>query len=203
MSFIVQNGVDLGKPFIAVSINYRLSFWGFGASKEILGSGETNLGLRDQRLAMHWIKENIGAFGGDASKVTIWGESAGAASVGFHLTAYNGRDDKLFYGAVMESGNPIAYRRLRYVDTYEPLYNNITTAVGCANSSNTLECLRGVPYAALNAALNTTLLATVWSPYVDGDIIQKQTSIQVAAGDFVKVPIIDGANSDEGIFPFP
>ena len=44
--------------------------------------------------------------------MTIWGESAGAASVGFHLTAYNGRDDKLFRGAIMESGNPVAYGAL-------------------------------------------------------------------------------------------
>jgi len=203
MSFIVQNGVNLGKPFIAVTINYRLTAFGFLGGKEVMGSGQTNVGLRDQRLAMHWIQENIEAFGGDASKVTIWGESAGAASVGFHLTAYNGRDDKLFRGGVMESGNPVAYARLKYVDTYEPLYNNITTALGCANSTDTLECLRGVPFAALNAVLNTTRFATAWSPYVDGDFLQKQTSIQVAAGDFVKVPIIDGANSDEGMYHLP
>jgi len=81
---------------LAVSINYRLSAWGFLASKEVSGSGQTNLGLRDQRLALHWVQENIAAFGGDPEKVTIWGESAGAASVGLQLMAYNGRDDKLF-----------------------------------------------------------------------------------------------------------
>jgi len=49
---------------IAVSINYRLSAWGFLASKEVIGSGNTNLGLRDQRLALNWVQENIAAFGG-------------------------------------------------------------------------------------------------------------------------------------------
>jgi carboxylesterase type B len=76
---------------------------------EIAGAGQTNLGLKDQRLALQWLQENGAAFGADTSKVTIWGESAGAASVGFHLTAFNGRDDKLFRAAIMESGNPIAY----------------------------------------------------------------------------------------------
>lgn len=65
LSFIVENSVRLGKPMLAVSINYRLAGWGFLASKEVSGSGQTNLGLRDQRLALHWVQENIAAFGGE------------------------------------------------------------------------------------------------------------------------------------------
>lgn len=76
MSFIVQNAIDSGNPLIGVSINYRLSGWGWLYSKEIQEAGATNLGFRDQRLALHWIQENIAAFGGDPSKVTIFGESA-------------------------------------------------------------------------------------------------------------------------------
>jgi len=101
LSFIVDNSVAIGKPIIGVSIAYRLSGWGFLSSLEVAGSGQTNLGLRDQRLALHWLQENIGAFGGDPSKVTIWGESAGAGSVGWQLTAYNGRDDHLFRAGIM------------------------------------------------------------------------------------------------------
>ena len=71
----MQNGVEIDRPFVGVSINYRLSAWGFLFSDQVLGSGNTNLGLRDQRLALHWVHENIAAFGGDPSKVTIWGES--------------------------------------------------------------------------------------------------------------------------------
>ena len=69
LSFIVQNSVEIGKPIVAVSIAYRLGPWGFLYSQEVQGSGNTNLGLRDQRLALHWLQENIEAFGGDSSKV--------------------------------------------------------------------------------------------------------------------------------------
>lgn len=61
---MVENSVKIGKPIIGVSINYRLSAWGFLNSLEVAGTGNTNLGLRDQRLALHWVQENIEAFGG-------------------------------------------------------------------------------------------------------------------------------------------
>ena len=54
----------------------RLGGFGFLAGKELASESSTNLGLRDQRLGMEWVAENIAAFGGDPSKVTIWGESA-------------------------------------------------------------------------------------------------------------------------------
>ncbi|EMD01294.1 hypothetical protein BAUCODRAFT_82446 [Baudoinia panamericana UAMH 10762] len=199
LSFIVQNSVAIGKPIIGVSIGYRLSAWGFLASKEVRGSGNTNLGLRDQRLALHWLQENIGAFGGDPTKVTIWGESAGALSVGFQLTAYNGRDDKLFRAGIMESGNPVNYNSFLDVDTYQPLYNAMVNATGCSAAVDTLDCLRQVPFATLNGFLNTTQYANAFSrPIVDGDFVARFQSIQLKEGAFVKVPIIDGANTDEG-----
>ena len=71
MSYIVQTSIDNGQPIIGVSINYRLSFLGFPSGKEALAAGVTNLGLKDQRIAMQWVQENIQAFGGDPQKVTI------------------------------------------------------------------------------------------------------------------------------------
>jgi acetylcholinesterase len=64
-SFTIQNSVAIGKPVIGVSINYRLSAWGFlSGSEELRATGDLNLGLKDQRLALQWVQENIGAFGG-------------------------------------------------------------------------------------------------------------------------------------------
>ncbi|KAF9000388.1 alpha/beta-hydrolase [Hymenopellis radicata] len=93
LSYIVQESVEMGEPIVAVSFNYRLGALGFLASTEVVACGNANLGLKDQRLALCWIQENIASFGGgnvclptrvsDPSKVTIWGESAGAYSVHF------------------------------------------------------------------------------------------------------------------------
>jgi carboxylesterase type B len=64
-SFTIQNSVAIGKPVIGVSINYRLGAWGFlSGSEEVRATGDLNLGLKDQRLALQWVQENIGAFGG-------------------------------------------------------------------------------------------------------------------------------------------
>jgi carboxylesterase type B len=201
-SFMVQNSVKIGKPIIAVNINYRLSAWGFlSGSEELKANGALNLGLRDQRLALQWVQENIASFGGDPSQVTIYGESAGAASVGFQLTAYSGRDDKLFRGAIMQSGNPINYGPLIDPLANARMYNELTRLTSCANQTSPLECLRALPVAQLNTAINTTsptINLTGFQPILDGDFIQKRTSLQLAAGEFVHVPIIDGANSDEG-----
>ena len=99
--------MDIGKPIVAVSLNYRVGGWGFLASNETVSAGTSNIGLFDQRLALRWIDENIAAFGGDPSKVIIAGESAGGFSVGYHLVGFDGKSDGLFRGAIMQSGNAL------------------------------------------------------------------------------------------------
>jgi len=93
---------------VLVSMQYRVGPLGFLS----LGNEEApgNVGLLDQQLALRWVNKHIGAFGGDPSKVTIFGESAGAASVGFHLLSPGSAD--LFRSAIMQSaaaGAPWAY----------------------------------------------------------------------------------------------
>lgn len=90
LSFIVEQSVKMGTPIIGLSLNYRLSAFGFLNGKEAVDAGIANIGFRDQRLALHWVQENIAAFGGSPKKVTIWGESSGAESVTAQVLAYNG-----------------------------------------------------------------------------------------------------------------
>lgn len=144
-----------------VSINYRLGVWGFLQTPQILAEGSSNAGLLDQRLALRWIKENIAAFGGDAQRITIWGESAGAQSIALQLHSYDGRDDGLFHAAIMESGSQVgaALESLAY---YTSPVENLTRTTGCWTASDRLACLRGLSQDALFKAQ----VSQVWNPIV-------------------------------------
>ncbi|KAF1957353.1 alpha/beta-hydrolase [Byssothecium circinans] len=198
LSFVVQESVAHGTPMLGVTINYRLAAWGFLSGYEASEDSGSNHGIRDQRLALEWIQENIAAFGGDPKKVTIWGQSAGAASVGLHITAYDGRDDGLFRSGIMQSGAPAYFGDQSRTEYYQGLYRNLTSSVACNGTSDSLACLRKVPYTDLNAALNTTAFQRVWWPQIDGDIIKRHSSQQLAEGSFIHVPILIGATTDEG-----
>jgi len=89
LTYIVQRSVEIGKPIVAASINYRKGGWGMLYSREIQGSGNANNALRDMRKALAWISENIEAFGGDKGRVTIWGESAGSFAVVSNNTSFD------------------------------------------------------------------------------------------------------------------
>jgi acetylcholinesterase len=194
MSYIVQQSVLNNKPVIGISINYRMAAFGFIYSQEIEETGNQNLGLRDQRLAMQWVNKHISSFGGDPKKVTIWGESAGAYSVGDHINAYNGDNDGLFRAAIMESGSAVG-APLNGTDWYQAMYDNLTESVGCTGASDTLQCLRDVPYETI-APFGYQGLE--WFHVIDGSFIPRYGQQSLVQGKFAKIPIILGTNTDEG-----
>ncbi|CAH1099298.1 unnamed protein product [Psylliodes chrysocephalus] len=93
----------IDKKIVVVTVNYRLGPLGFLSTDD--GVVPANLGLKDQNLALKWVQQNIASFGGDPSKVTISGQSAGAASVGYHVL--NKKSQGLFRAAIMQSGSPL------------------------------------------------------------------------------------------------
>ncbi|EPS37896.1 hypothetical protein H072_8517 [Dactylellina haptotyla CBS 200.50] len=194
LTFMVDQSVKIGKPIIGVSMNYRLDGWGFLASREVAGTENLNVGLKDQRLAMHWVKDNIDSFGGDSKKVTIFGESAGGASVGFQQIAFNGRNDGLFRGVIAQSGGPVFYGADTFPADYQAAYDTVINATGCTDAADSLECLRGKPVELLNATLSTVL----FGPVFDGDFVADFGSQAIKNGKYVKVPTIIGTTSDEG-----
>ncbi|KAH6661541.1 lipase 2 [Plectosphaerella plurivora] len=198
-SLLIERSVNMGQPIMTVHVNYRLAAWGWLWSDEVLAEGSTNVGLRDQRMALRWVQENIEAFGGDPKKVTIFGESAGAGSVGKHLLAYNGRNDGLFHGAISQSGSPAG------VGVWEPSHEklasvtyNVTQTV-CPHATNKLDCLRKASFEEIHNATRTTvsLFPVAYGPVVDGDILARPAAEQLRDGSFVKVPYIMGTNNDE------
>ncbi|GLB38555.1 putative type-B carboxylesterase lipase family protein [Lyophyllum shimeji] len=199
---IVDRSVALGSPVIYVSMNYRVSAFGFLASKEVRAAGAGNLGLQDQREALRWVQKYIGAFGGDPSKVTIWGESAGAISVSLHMIANNGDNEGLFRAGFMQSGSPIPVGAIENGQKY---YDALVSQTGCAGASDTLACLRTVPYATLKAAMNKSpnifsyqSLSLAWVPRADGTFLTDNPQRLVQQGKVANIPFITGDCDDEG-----
>ncbi|KAI1334793.1 Alpha/Beta hydrolase protein [Xylariaceae sp. FL0016] len=204
LSFIVENSVNQGTPMIGVSINYRLSAFGFLSGSQAQEAGLTNIGFRDQRLALQWVSENIAAFGGSPDKVTIWGESSGAESVAAQVAAYGGRDDGLFRGAIAESGFGSVLHRyaggLNATTAQQETFDNLVRNTSCADTVGTSEaipCLSELPFEEINEALNVTAVGP-WPPVLDGDFLSDYPSAQFERGDMPHIPIMIGANTDEG-----
>ena len=193
-SFLVQTSVKMGSPVIFVSFNYRLGLFGLLAGRTVEQEGLTNLLLYDQRQALKWVQENIGDFGGDATRVTLMGESSGAGSIGFHLLAYGGHDDGLFHAAIAESGGPFSAYAFPNASQREEKFETLLNITGCAKATDSLDCLRTIPAELVNrASLQVQFYFTV-----DGDLLPDRNSRLLQSGKFLKVPLIIGINRNEG-----
>ncbi|KIM38332.1 hypothetical protein M413DRAFT_30176 [Hebeloma cylindrosporum] len=191
---VVERSIALGKPFVLVSVNYRVSAYGFLASKEVQKEGLGNFGLYDQRLGLRWVQKYISAFGGDPSKVTTWGQSAGAVSVALHMVAFGGNSEHLFRGAFIQSGGPTS----KY-------YDALVSDTGCSSARNSLQCLRDLPLATLKAGVDKSPdffsyagYPPIWTPRVDGVFLQDNPQKLIKAGKVAKVPFVAGNMDDEG-----
>ncbi|KAL1404960.1 hypothetical protein Q8F55_008572 [Vanrija albida] len=205
---LVKASIEAGKPYIFVAINYRVGAWGFLHGKEVTGAGASNLGLQDQRVALEWVADNIASFGGDPSKVTIWGESAGAISVWHQITLldgnhlYNGKP--LFRGGIMNSGS-IVPAQSSTSNKAQSIYDKVVSATSCAGKPDTLNCLRQLPYKEFFDAANSVptavgfdSIALSYLPRPDGKWITGSTDDLLFAQKFADVPFIIGDQEDEG-----
>ncbi|OAP58682.1 hypothetical protein AYL99_07772 [Fonsecaea erecta] len=141
---LVRRSMDLGMPIIIVTLNYRLNIFGFLGSKELIEEakslGETpvlNQGLNDQRLGLEWIQRSIHFFGGDPSRVTLSGESAGAASVFCHLRGGHA----LFQQALIQSS---PRPRLRTLGEAQAAFDQLSISAGIASHATGSEKLAGL-----------------------------------------------------------
>lgn len=207
-SGLLKAGVNMKQPFIFVSVNYRVGGFGFLPGKEVLADGAANLGLLDQRMGLEWVADNIGAFGGDPEKVTIWGESAGAISVMDQMVLYGGnityKGKDLFRGAIMNSGSVIPAEKVDCAKG-QAVYDNVVKMAGCGGAKDTLECLREADYKKLLQATNSApgifsynSVALSYLPRPDGVVLTSTPDQLVMRGEYASVPFIIGDQEDEG-----
>ncbi|MFF8838118.1 carboxylesterase/lipase family protein [Streptomyces sp. NPDC015130] len=176
---------------VLVSVNYRLGIEGFG----VFPDAPANLGLRDQIAALTWVRENIAAFGGDPERVTVFGESAGAISIGALLASPLAKG--LFRRAVLQSGAPTSK---------SPGYARRTTEAIAARLKvpATAEAFALVDREKLLAA--QTAVTGKGSPFlaghafhitVDGDVLPEDPGDALADGASADVELLMGTNTDE------
>lgn len=205
---MISYGVETKRPFILVAMNYRLGLFGWGYGEDVARNKAGNLGLRDQILALQWVRDHISAFGGDPHKVTLFGESAGAISTA--LLMLNKTQD-LFRGAIMQSGAQSTLPISNTSTAWNGPYNLTAQYAGCMapnttnlGNSTTWECLSRVPATTLNdASLKAKAspqyaLPFVWGPSIDGDLIPASPWKMLEVGNFSRVPFITGNVRDEG-----
>jgi para-nitrobenzyl esterase len=185
---------------VLVSVNYRLGAEGFLR----LPGGETNLGLRDQIAALTWVRDTIAAFGGDPGRVTVFGESAGAMSIGALLAMPAA--EGLFQRAILQSGAGHTAFSTATADMITPL---VAEKAGVAVAE-----LPQVPPAQLvraHAELVKEMQANpdparfgeaaagslIYQPVIDGETLPGRPIDRIAAGSAAGVDVLIGTTRDE------
>ncbi len=203
-SIPAYDGTQFAKQgVVLVSIGYRLGVFGFLADTELNSESPDhvsgNYGLLDMIAGLEWVKANIERFGGDPSRVTIFGESAGGIAVSMLAVAPPARG--LFQRGISESGGNMAPPRF----ANEAGENVRTLASAQAAGQRFLEKLgvrdiaaaRALPAEAIQKALGPGLQGGFW-PVLDGVILPGDEYNLYREGRFNDTPVLVGTNADEG-----
>ena len=187
----------VGHGVILVTAQYRIGLLGFYSSPLLTtegGGSSGNYGLRDMIAALHWVQDNIAEFGGDPTRVMIFGQSAGSGNVQAMLASPAA--EGLFSRAGMESSAiPKGDLGASITSSY-PLYSNFAPLVHCDTAADVLACLRAVP---ANTVIQTQLQPGAF-PFIifnlDPQILPDDpfTKLQQLGSP---VPLLLGSNSDE------
>ncbi|KAI1823228.1 alpha/beta-hydrolase [Xylaria intraflava] len=200
---------DIQKPVIYVTLNYRITIFGFARLAALKAQKSLNAGLRDQRLGFQWVKDNIAAFGGDPDRITVFGLSAGGTLPSLQLLAYGGEKGVPFTGLWAMSGPP---GNALNVTTDATLKHTLAVAgrLGCdtdnKDDDELLNCLREVPFEKLTDVAMEYSVENhppygihTFLPTIDDDFMPDRHSVLYKSGRFVKgIPIVYGWTHDDG-----
>ena len=199
----VYEGSNLArKGVVVVTFNYRLGVLGFLAHPELDREGASgNYGLQDQIAALKWVKENISAFGGDPDNVTLFGESAGAMSIGILMASPLAHG--LFHKAICESG-ALWDGYVGPLESFSEAHKrgeDFMKAMG----AKSIDELRAMPAEKLNDSalwdFSSNPIVTAFSPNVDNYILHDFPGAVYARGEQMKIPLLAGWMEAE-YFPF-
>ncbi|MEU6282753.1 carboxylesterase family protein [Streptomyces sp. NPDC047028] len=182
---------------VVVSINYRLGQLGYLAVPELTSDNALlsgSYGLMDQIAALRWTRANIASFGGDPADITIWGQSAGSASICAMLASP--RTAGLYSRAILESG-PCDLLQAPSAAQAADEASTFSAAAGCPDPGTRAACLRTAPAADLIAAAGTH--PTAGPAFGDG-LVPRQPSQAIASGAWNRVPILIGSTRAESRF---
>ncbi|KAL4726902.1 hypothetical protein ACLX1H_005796 [Fusarium chlamydosporum] len=185
---IPKKWVERSQKHIVVSINYRLGVFGFPNAPS-LSPQQQNLGLLDQRLAVKWVRDNISRFGGDPKRITLWGQSAGAASVAYYQYAYP--KTPIAAGYIQDSGS--AFLGLTNKDEAKSNFTSLAKSFGCRRDY--IECLRRVPFEDIQRHVEEAKTMS-FVPVIDNRTVFSNYAERIK--NVTKLPAIIGTNRDEG-----
>ncbi|KAI2466133.1 carboxylesterase family protein [Annulohypoxylon bovei var. microspora] len=202
---MVLESVANGLPIVHVAMNYRLGVFGFSQSNALQSEGSENAALRDQRLAIEWVRDNIQNFGGDPSKITISGQSSGGLAVGMQIMAYGGSKPAPFQRSICESQalEPGITGNFT-INAFQAIVDYVGCNTTALHSAETVECLRGLDMSTLEAAEEATYqddighnIGDIWLPSVDGDFLPLAPSQLIAEHKFANVTAMMGWCQDD------
>ncbi|RYN16460.1 hypothetical protein AA0112_g12493 [Alternaria arborescens] len=188
---------DNGNSFIAVSIQYRLGAFGFLSSNEIQQNGALNVGILDMAFALQWVQDHIDHFGGDKSRVTVAGQSAGAGGVTLLGIAKNGTLGTSLFRNIIAASPYLPPQHKFDASAPTRQYESFSTSAGCANSTETLSCLRSKDSLTLQTA-NSDNQNLASSILIQAILLQKDSSMArtcLSATTLTKGPTIDSTDA--------
>jgi len=191
------------RDVVVVVVNYRLGEFGFAYTGNDAAPG--NMGLFDQLMALEFVRDNIANFGGDPNKVTVFGQSAGAASAAHHTVSPLSAGRNLIHQAILESGTERNFWSINLPESNPENYiRQVAESHNCSvgyDDYQMMDCLREVPFEDLAASsfdCTPGWYCLGMAPVVDGVFLPDRPRKLRESGNLMKGPIITGMTDSDG-----